>query len=150
MLIIFNCLKIRCLLDSIFNIKPVSVAVVPNSLHYGTLNTVFISTHLSWGLHCINVNVQWNIIVKFQCLFWWVAFGFLLNCYVWLCRPLGVWTLGSNSVLVLLWETDSILRTGVTLPWLQTPANKLKLPQMLTPMIKTKYALVLPCLLWNG
>ncbi|KAL4609872.1 hypothetical protein ACB092_08G012600 [Castanea dentata] len=38
--------------NSIFNIKPVSVAVVPNSLHYGTLNT---------SIGCVDTGQQFGI-----------------------------------------------------------------------------------------
>lgn len=62
-----------------------------------------------------------------------------------LCRALAVWTQGSNSCtrrgisrLLQSWETGTTLRAGVSQAWLQTPANRLTPPQMLTPMIKTK------------
>jgi hypothetical protein len=43
---------------SIFNVKSVSVAGVPNNLHYGALNTVLIPTNFSRGIHKLERNIS--------------------------------------------------------------------------------------------
>jgi hypothetical protein len=43
---------------SIFNVKSVSVAGVPNNLHYGALNTVLIPTNFSRGIHKLERSIS--------------------------------------------------------------------------------------------
>lgn len=127
----------KLIVASIFNVKPISVAVFPNNLHYGTLNTVVIST--TFLEPYIDLSGVYDS-VEILC----VCVAFCLGWYT--CRALAVRTQGSNICtsrgrprLEQCWETGRVLRTGVSQAWLQTPANKLTLLQMLTPMIETKW-----------